>query len=99
MRCLVVGAALGSRSRADPARVIHLARIATGGATLRPISAKTGRGPMDSAADIYPARLRIDYPEQLDRLTTLLRIFWAIPIFVILAIVAGGGGGTTVRDG
>ncbi|OGN80731.1 MAG: hypothetical protein A3G84_02075 [Chloroflexi bacterium RIFCSPLOWO2_12_FULL_71_12] len=54
---------------------------------------------MDSAADIYPARLRIDYPEQLDRLTTLLRIFWAIPIFVILAIVAGGGGGTTVRDG
>jgi hypothetical protein len=43
----------------------------------------------------YPARLSIDYPEKLDRLTTLLRIFWAIPILIILALVAGGGSSTT----
>lgn len=53
---------------------------------------------MENAADIYPARLRIDYPERLDRLTTLLRIFWVIPIFIILVIVVGGGGGATVGD-
>jgi hypothetical protein len=39
----------------------------------------------------YPARLDIDYP---DRLTSLLRIFWVIPVFIILALVAGGGPGT-----
>src|SRR5919201_2368190 len=43
----------------------------------------------------YPARLTIDYPAQLDRLTTLLRIFWAIPILIVLALVAGGSGSTT----
>ncbi|MGH2450352.1 MAG: DUF4389 domain-containing protein [Candidatus Limnocylindria bacterium] len=53
---------------------------------------------MDSAPDTYPARLRIDYPERLDRLTTLLRIFWVIPIFIILTIVSGGGTGATVGD-
>jgi len=42
----------------------------------------------------YPARLEIAYPERLDRLTTLLRPIWAIPILVILVLVLGGGGGT-----
>lgn len=40
----------------------------------------------------YAARLRIDYPEQLDRLTTLLRIFWAIPILILLSLVTSTGG-------
>jgi hypothetical protein len=53
---------------------------------------------MDSPADTYPARLRVDYPEKLDRVTTLLRPIWIIPIFIILAIVTGGGG-STARDG
>ena len=30
--------------------------------------------------DSYPARLDIDYPEKLDRLTTFFRFIWAIPI-------------------
>ncbi|MCH8921168.1 MAG: DUF4389 domain-containing protein [Chloroflexi bacterium] len=38
----------------------------------------------------YPARLEVDYPEQLNRLTTLLRVIWIIPILVILAILSGG---------
>lgn len=44
----------------------------------------------------YPARLSIDRPGELDRLTTLLRILWAIPIFIVLALVSGGGGGGVV---
>ncbi|MGI6375397.1 MAG: DUF4389 domain-containing protein [Anaerolineae bacterium] len=39
----------------------------------------------------YPARLEIDYPEGLDRLTTLLRILWIIPIAIILSLVVGAG--------
>lgn len=48
---------------------------------------------MDAAAEAYPARLRIDYPEKLDRLTTLLRVIWVIPILFILAVVSGEAGG------
>lgn len=53
---------------------------------------------MESAPDAYPARLRVDYPEKLDRVTTLLRVIWVIPILLILALVSGETGGP-VRDG
>lgn len=43
----------------------------------------------------YAARLQIDYPAKLDRLTTFFRIFTIIPIAIIYAILAGGG--ETVR--
>lgn len=46
----------------------------------------------------YPARLRIDHPERLDRATTLLRVLWAIPILVILSLVTSSGGGTWVGE-
>ncbi|MGD8633579.1 MAG: DUF4389 domain-containing protein [Anaerolineales bacterium] len=39
----------------------------------------------------YPARLEIDYPEKLDRLTTFFRIIWIIPILIILGMVSGAG--------
>ena len=42
-----------------------------------------------SAEPGYAARLEIDYPEKLDRLTTFLRIFWIIPIAIILGLVSG----------
>ena len=35
----------------------------------------------------YPARLDVDYPERLDRLSTLFRIIWAFPILVIVALL------------
>jgi len=35
----------------------------------------------------YPARLSVDYPESLNRVSTLFRLIWAIPIFVILALL------------
>jgi hypothetical protein len=39
----------------------------------------------------YAARLAIDYPEKLDRLTTFLRLIWIIPIAIILGLVSGAG--------
>ena len=39
----------------------------------------------------YPARLEIDFPEKLDRLTTFFRIIWIIPIAIILGLVSGAG--------
>jgi hypothetical protein len=51
------------------------------------------------AQPAYPARVTVDYPERdLDRLTTLLRIVWIIPIAIILSLVSGGGGGVTWDD-
>lgn len=38
----------------------------------------------------YAARLRIDYPEKLDRLTTFFRALWALPVVILLAILSGG---------
>ena len=39
--------------------------------------------------DAYPARLEIDYPDTLNRLTTLLRLILAIPLVALLAIMTG----------
>ncbi len=39
----------------------------------------------------YAARLQIDYPEKLDRLTTVFRLIWIIPISVIYGLIAGAG--------
>lgn len=39
----------------------------------------------------YPARLEIDYPEKLDRLTSFFRLIWIIPIAIILGLISGAG--------
>jgi hypothetical protein len=39
----------------------------------------------------YPARLEIDYPEKLDRMTTFFRLIWIIPIGIILGLISGAG--------
>ena len=46
---------------------------------------------IDNKTTGYPARLEIDYPEKLDRLSTFFRIFWLIPIAIILSLVSGAG--------
>jgi len=40
----------------------------------------------------YPANLDVDYPKQLNRLTTFFRVVWALPILVILTILSVSGG-------
>jgi hypothetical protein len=39
----------------------------------------------------YAARLEVDYQEQMDRITTFLRLIWIIPIAIILGFVSGAG--------
>lgn len=43
---------------------------------------------MTTESGQYPARLDVDYPEQLDRFTTFLRLIWAIPIFIIYSLLS-----------
>lgn len=43
--------------------------------------------------DSYPARLTIDYPGKLDRVTSFFRLIWAIPAVLLLMILTGSGGG------
>jgi len=44
--------------------------------------------------ETYAARLEIDYPEELDRVTTVFRLIWIIPIMVILTLLTGTGSTT-----
>ena len=39
----------------------------------------------------YAARLTIDYPERLDRVTTFFRLIWVIPIAIVLGVITGSG--------
>lgn len=46
----------------------------------------------------YAARLEVDYPEKLDRLTTFFRLIWIIPIAIILALITTAGETVTVNE-
>jgi hypothetical protein len=46
----------------------------------------------------YAARLEVDYPAELDRLTTFFRLIWIIPIAIILGIISGAGQTVTVTE-
>lgn len=40
-------------------------------------------------ASNYPARLQVDYPEKLNRLTSFFRLLWIIPIAIVLSALSG----------
>jgi hypothetical protein len=43
---------------------------------------------MNASTEAHPARLSIDYPvRELDRLSTLLRVLYAIPIAIVLGLI------------
>ncbi len=46
----------------------------------------------------YAARLNVDYPEKLDRLSSFFRLIWIIPIAIILGLITSSGSGTVVTD-
>ncbi len=50
------------------------------------------------ASDPYPARLEIDYPEQLDRVSTLLRLFFLIPIGIVLGFLSANSTATWTNE-
>jgi hypothetical protein len=37
--------------------------------------------------EVYAARLDIDYPGALDRVTTAFRLIWIIPIAIVLSVL------------
>jgi hypothetical protein len=49
---------------------------------------------MAAQPESYPARLDIDYPEKLDRLTTFFRLIWAIPILIVLSVLSATSNST-----
>lgn len=53
---------------------------------------------MTAASENYAARLTIDYPDRLDRLSTIFRLVWAIPIAIILVLITAGGGQTVLTE-
>jgi hypothetical protein len=53
---------------------------------------------VSTAPESYAARLDIDYPDRLDRLTTFFRLIWAIPILVILGLLTAAGNETVVTE-
>jgi len=46
----------------------------------------------------YPANLEIDYPKQLDRVTTFFRLILAIPILAVLTILLSTGGSSETME-
>jgi membrane protein YdbS with pleckstrin-like domain len=51
-----------------------------------------------TSPESYAARLDIDYPEKLDRLTTFFRLIWAIPILIILGLLTATGNETVITE-
>ncbi len=48
----------------------------------------------------YPARLTIDFPDRdLDRMTTFLRMIYAIPVVIVLALIGGFAFGEASGEG
>ena len=53
---------------------------------------------MTGEPETYAARLEIDYPERLDRVTTFFRLIWIIPIGIILEPLTASGGTRIVTE-
>jgi hypothetical protein len=46
----------------------------------------------------YAARLEVDYPDQLDRLTTAFRLIWIIPLAIIYSLITATGNETVITE-
>ena len=53
---------------------------------------------MTGESETYAARLQVDYPDRLDRVTTLFRLIWIIPIAIILSLLTASGGTRVVTE-
>src|SRR6476660_7740246 len=43
---------------------------------------------MTTDSELYAARLTVDYPESLNRVTTAFRLLWIIPIAIIVSLLS-----------
>jgi hypothetical protein len=53
--------------------------------------------PDSYAARTYEARLEVDYPERLDRVTSVFRLIWIIPISIVLTTLLAVANETVTR--
>jgi hypothetical protein len=53
---------------------------------------------MTAARTPHAASLTVDYPERLDRLSTFLRVLWAVPIFILLSLLTATGNETVITE-
>ena len=53
---------------------------------------------MTNTTGSYPARLDIDYPGELDRVTTFFRLIWIIPIGLLYYVLSAAASWTIVTD-
>jgi hypothetical protein len=53
---------------------------------------------MATTAEPYAARLTVDYPDHLNRLTTVFRLLWIIPIAIILSLLTASGDQNVVTE-
>lgn len=53
---------------------------------------------MATSPEPYAARLSIDYEDRLDRLTTLFRLVWIIPIAIIYFVLTSAGYGSVMNE-
>jgi hypothetical protein len=53
---------------------------------------------MAGNVETYAARVQVDYPDTLDRVTTFLRVFWIVPIAIILSLITSSGGTRVVTQ-
>ena len=42
----------------------------------------------------YPARLKVDYPRSLDRVSSFFRLLWALPVLLVICLLTSNGGQT-----
>jgi uncharacterized protein DUF4389 len=62
--------------------------------TIHFIVRRKRRHTVDTQSEVYPARLEVDYPEKLNRLTTFFRVILIIPIAIILSLLTATGNET-----
>src|SRR5436309_5957442 len=53
---------------------------------------------MTGEGEGYAARLQIDYPDRLDRVTTFFRLIWIVPIAIVLGLLTSSGGTRVVTE-
>ena len=63
-----------------------------------PQSPPPGSPALSMSEPTYPARLEVDYPEQLNRVTTAFRIVLVIPIAIVLGILTDNSSTTWEND-
>lgn len=53
---------------------------------------------MKTTKNAYPVKFDIDFQEKYDRFTSFFRLLWAIPIFIVLAVLDSSGYQSFVDD-